>query len=153
MTFQKHDQGKVRFDLFPPKAIEAISEILTLGANKYAAGNWVRAPNWGRYYAALQRHLLAWWGGESNDAESGCSHLAHAGCCLVFLLEFERLGLSLDDRPKPSLPSPPNGDDATSLREEVARLRAELAQRDEAIENISDQNAILESELFALRRG
>ena len=38
------------------------------------------------------RHIFAWWGGEDKDPETGFSHLAHAACCLLFLMEFQRNG-------------------------------------------------------------
>lgn len=40
-----------------------------------------------RYFAAAMRHLWAWWTGEERDAETGESHLAHAACCVLFLLD------------------------------------------------------------------
>ena len=42
-----------------------------------------------RYYDAAMRHLYAWFNGEPKDIETGESHLAHAICCLLFLLWFE----------------------------------------------------------------
>ena len=35
---------------------------------------------------ACHRHLQAWWSGERLDKESGLPHLAHAVCCLLFLM-------------------------------------------------------------------
>jgi hypothetical protein len=90
--------SKPRLDLLPPAAMEAIAKVLTFGAGKYGDNNWARGARWGRYYAALLRHLLAWWRGEELDPETGLSHLAHAGCCLVFLLEYQRNGWGTDDR-------------------------------------------------------
>jgi hypothetical protein len=85
---RKFDGGKPQFGLTPPKALTAIVEILTFGAEKYEPGNWKRVPDaQRRYFDALQRHLWAWKDGEKNDPESGKNHLAHAGCCLMFLLE------------------------------------------------------------------
>jgi hypothetical protein len=78
--------------------MEAIAEVLTFGAAKYDDNNWCRGARWGRYYSALLRHLFAWWRGEDLDRETGLSHLAHAGCCLVFLMEYQRNGWGSDDR-------------------------------------------------------
>jgi hypothetical protein len=51
---------------------------------------WQKVPNAKeRYFAALMRHLTAWWDGERADPESGLHHLAHAGCCLLFLIWFD----------------------------------------------------------------
>lgn len=43
-----------------------------------------------RYFAASIRHLTAWYGGEENDDESGLSHLAHAMCCILFMMSIPR---------------------------------------------------------------
>ena len=43
--------------------------------------------------------------GEDKDPESGLSHLAHAACCIMFLLEFEKTHPELDDRYKPNVPT------------------------------------------------
>lgn len=84
---KKLDADKPRWDLLPWKATAAIVDVMTYGAKKYAPDNWKVVPDARRrYFAALQRHLVAWWHGERLDPESGLHHLAHAGCCLVFLL-------------------------------------------------------------------
>ena len=90
--------SKPRLELLPGAALEQIAEVLTFGAAKYDANNWCRGARWGRYYAALLRHLFAWWRAEDRDAETGLSHLAHAGCCLLFLMEYQRNGWGTDDR-------------------------------------------------------
>lgn len=87
MDGRKDDNGKLRYDLLPISAVEEIVKVLTFGAGKYADDNWQVVPGLeSRYYAALQRHLTAWRKGEMIDADSGLPHLAHAGCCLLFIL-------------------------------------------------------------------
>ena len=96
----KHDADKLRYDLVPPEALEEIVKILTLGAAKYTDRNWEKGINYGRVYGALMRHMQAFWRGEDKDIESGLSHLSHAGCCLFFLLTYERREMvEFDDRP------------------------------------------------------
>lgn len=86
----KHDGGKARWDLIPFRALEEIVLVLTYGANKYAPENWRKVPDARRrYIAALWRHVVRWACGERCDPESGLHHLAHAGCCILFLLAFE----------------------------------------------------------------
>jgi len=97
-TARRPVAAKTRLDLLPVGALRQIAEVLGYGAAKYSANNWARGTEWSRYYAALQRHLFAWWEGEDVDPETGASHLAHAGCCLLFLLEYERHGWGADDR-------------------------------------------------------
>lgn len=94
---RKFDSGKPRMSLIPPYAAESIAKVLTIGAEKYAPDNWkyVEGREW-RYMDALYRHLNAHMKGEKNDPESGLPHLAHAGCCLVFLLD-EQVRLSEKD--------------------------------------------------------
>lgn len=83
----KNDGGKTRWDLLPFGGIRQIASVLTFGAEKYAPEQWQRVPDARRrYFAAMMRHIDAWWGGEIVDPESGHHHLAHAGCCLLFLL-------------------------------------------------------------------
>jgi hypothetical protein len=68
----------------------AISDVLTYGAKKYDDHNWQVVPNGPqRYKAAMMRHILAHASGESVDSETGISHLAHAACCVMFMLELE----------------------------------------------------------------
>jgi len=92
---QKHDQGKARMDLIPFGPLEEIANVLTFGASKYSDNNWKHVENpVARYEAALLRHISAYKKGEMNDPETGLPHLAHAGCCLMFLMEFTTGSLS-----------------------------------------------------------
>lgn len=94
----KHDGGKPRMDLLPPEALREIAAVLAMGAEKYDAHNWRRGFAYSRLIAAALRHLFAWVGGENKDPESGKSHLAHAACCLMFLITFEQTRTGTDDR-------------------------------------------------------
>ena len=89
----KYDGEKPRWDLLPYKPVEAVVNVLTHGAQKYADDNWKQVPDARRrYFAAAQRHLTAWYEGEQTDPESGMNHLAHATCCALFLLWFDQNG-------------------------------------------------------------
>lgn len=96
----KYDQGKPRMDLIPPELMTEVAKILTFGAKKYEDRNWEKGMDWGRVYGALQRHLWAWWSGQDKDEETGESHLAHAGCCIAFLITYERRNIGEDTREK-----------------------------------------------------
>lgn len=86
----KKDHGKPMWDLLPMSSVRSIVGVLTFGAAKYAPEQWQQVPDARRrYFSAMMRHLDAWWGGEKTDTESGLPHLAHAGCCLLFLLWFD----------------------------------------------------------------
>lgn len=99
----KHDQGKLRYDLLPSEAVEEIIKVLMFGEQKYTSWNWSKGIKYSRVFAALMRHMWKWHRGETVDEESGLSHLAHAGCCLFFLLSYSlraaHLPETLDDRP------------------------------------------------------
>lgn len=96
----KHDGEKIRLELLPTRALEEIGKVLTFGAKKYDAWNWAKGFAWSRLIGATFRHLFAFARGEDRDPETGLSHLAHAGCCILFLLEHVLGGLGTDDRYK-----------------------------------------------------
>lgn len=87
---RKFDSGKIQYGLTPPHAFREVVNVLTIGAKKYAPNNWKYVENAReRYFDALQRHVWAWQMGEEIDDEYGTPHLAHAICCLLFLLEMD----------------------------------------------------------------
>jgi hypothetical protein len=96
----KHDTGKSRWELLPFDSIEEIAKVLDFGAKKYGDRNWELGFNWTRLVGSLLRHVSAWAMGQDKDPETGLSHLAHAGCNLLFLLTFELRSIGKDDRVK-----------------------------------------------------
>lgn len=88
----KFDSGKTDWSLMPFEAVEEINKVLEFGAKKYAAHNWTTGDGfrYTRVLNSLFRHLFAWSRGEDLDPESGLSHLAHAGCNIIFLLYYNR---------------------------------------------------------------
>lgn len=96
---RKDDGGKDPWHLAPFDAFRAIIKVLAFGAGKYAPRNWEQGMAWSRPYAALMRHLSAWWERDPHDPETRFSHLWHAGCCIVFLIAYEIRGIGTDDRP------------------------------------------------------
>lgn len=86
----KFDGGKRPWRLLPWKATGVVVDVLKFGAEKYSPDNWRKVPQAReRYFDAAIRHLEAWHGGEMMDPESGLHHLAHAACCVLFILELE----------------------------------------------------------------
>lgn len=86
----KQDQGKLRWSLLPKGVISSIIKVLEFGAAKYAVDNWRHVEDHERrYYDAAMRHIEAWRLKETNDPESKLPHLAHAVCCLMFLMWFD----------------------------------------------------------------
>lgn len=81
----KHDSGKLDYTLIPWDGMDDVVKVLDFGAKKYSRDNW-RKVGFHRYLCAAFRHLIAHSKGELNDPESGLPHLAHAGCCVLFML-------------------------------------------------------------------
>lgn len=94
----KHDSEKPDLSLISSIAITKVAEVMTFGKKKYSANNWRGGFAWTRPLAAALRHIFSYLGGEDKDPESGISHLAHAVCCLLMVLEFEETHKELDDR-------------------------------------------------------
>lgn len=89
----KYDQAKPRMSLMPEGVLNEMLAVLEYGAAKYSEDNWMVVPDaQTRYYDAAMRHIDAWWNCETKDSESGKSHLAHAMCCLSFLMWFDEHG-------------------------------------------------------------
>lgn len=96
-TGRKHDSNKPRYSLLPTGTVNQVIQVLEYGASdKYEVDNWQKIPDARRrFYDAAMRHIDAWWNGEINDLDkdgvkgSQLPHLAHAICCLLFLLWFD----------------------------------------------------------------
>ncbi len=97
------DEGKLRLDLVPPEAIEAIARVAgqACETGKYPERNWEKGMEWTRQYASAQRHLLKWMKGEDNDLDTGLPHLEHALWRIAALITYARRRIGEDDRPEP----------------------------------------------------
>ena len=97
---RKDDSNKPRYSLLPTGTINQVVQVLEYGASdKYEVDNWQKIPDARRrFYDAAMRHIDAWWNGEIIDIDkdgvkgSQLPHLAHAICCLLFLLWFDNKG-------------------------------------------------------------
>ena len=70
------------------RALEAVVDVGTMGARKYARGNWQFVTNGHeRYTDAMMRHLLAESHTEGYDDESGMLHAAHVAWNALARLE------------------------------------------------------------------
>ena len=94
----KQDGAKPSMSLLDRTALEQIVKVLDFGANKYDAHNWRKGIRYTRLIDAMLRHIHAYNDGENLDPESGLSHMAHVGCCVMFLLWMEQNRQDLDDR-------------------------------------------------------
>lgn len=77
----KLDSGKNRLGLVLlafSRALEAVGEVGTYGANKYTDNGWIEVPNGvARYTDAMLRHLLKEAKGELKDMDTELLHAAH----------------------------------------------------------------------------
>lgn len=94
----KLDNGKAPMSLLDRHALEQIAMVLKFGAAKYERDNWRKGISYTRLTDAALRHIFAFVDGEDKDPESNLSHIAHAGCCILFLLRMIRDRRDLDDR-------------------------------------------------------
>lgn len=87
---RKYDSNKPRYSLLPENTVLNVVQVLEYGAIKYEVNNWQKVPDARtRYYDAAMRHIDDWWNGSEIDEESSLPHLAHAMCCLLFLMWFD----------------------------------------------------------------
>lgn len=90
---RKYDSGKPEYALVPLRSLEEMTKVLTIGRKKYEKNNWTYVDDAQyRYFNAAMRHILAWQSGEKSDSETGLNHLAHAMCCISFMLERDIVG-------------------------------------------------------------
>ena len=89
----KELKGKLPWELLPWWAVEEVMRVIDYGAKKYSPDNWRKVtPLRPIYLAAAMRHIVSFAKGQEEDPESGLHHLAHAACCLLFILEDWRRG-------------------------------------------------------------
>ena len=78
----KLDQGKNRLGLVIngfSRALQAVGEVGTYGANKYTDNGWMEVQDGvNRYTDAMYRHLLKEAAGEQKDPDTDLLHAAHA---------------------------------------------------------------------------
>lgn len=101
MGFKKNDQKKLKWNLSPIEALEEVVKVLEFGAERYGAKNWLENSSevqWSRYMNALERHFVKFKKGQDYDEESNLLELAHLATNSLMLLQYQLLGLGIDDR-------------------------------------------------------
>lgn len=99
----RFNEGKVRWDLIDPTAVEGVAKVLAFGTEKYTAENWRKGLSWKSTLRSLESHLQALKRGEDIDPESGLPHIDHLGCNWMFFSNYQKLGIGEDDRVKTSV--------------------------------------------------
>lgn len=94
----KHDSDKPDLSMVSLELVEAVARVRMFGAKKYSRDNWKKGFKVTRSLAASLRHIFAFLSGQTNDPESGESHLAHAVCCLEHAIYDMKHHPANDDR-------------------------------------------------------
>lgn len=77
-----------RYDLIPTVPLDLLARLYGRGAEKYDDHNWAKGYNWSLSFAAMQRHVWAFWAGEDVDEEMGLPHTVCAAFHLFALTHF-----------------------------------------------------------------
>jgi hypothetical protein len=93
-------QKPQRMDLLPWDALQWIAEHYDIGAAKYEDRNWERGYAYSLSFAAMMRHIAAWWQGEDIDTETGSNHLQAAAFHMLALCAYTLRSTGTDDRPR-----------------------------------------------------
>lgn len=98
-----------RYDLIPVEALRTMAQLYGKGAAKYSEHNWRKGYEWSKSYAALQRHVNQFWGGEDIDDEMQLPHLAGVVFHAFTLMTFMQEQPGFDDRFKAAMLEPTEG--------------------------------------------
>lgn len=105
----RFNEGKTRFDLLEPYAIEQLAKIFTKGAEKYAPNNWLKGMPWMDVIASLKRHLNKFEQGEDFDNESQLLHMAHVAWNALAIVSYYKHRPEFDNRSHSYLKRPKIG--------------------------------------------
>ncbi len=94
----RFNEGKLRYDLLEPYAIEQLTKIFTMGAQKYAPHNWLKGIPWMSMVASLERHLAEFKKGVDFDEESKLLHMAHVAWNAMAIVSYYKHRPEFDDR-------------------------------------------------------
>jgi len=94
----RYNQNKPKWSLVDFKSLEPMVKVLEYGAKKYTHENWKKGLPTKDVCESLLRHVFAYMEGEDIDNESGCTHLGHAMCNLMFLEYVMRVKPEFDNR-------------------------------------------------------
>ncbi len=101
MKAKTYDEGKPPLANLPPAGIRAVANVQAYGHKKYRNfNNYRKGMEVSRNLSCAMRHIMAFMDGENMDPESHESHLAHAACRLMFVLQNQHDGTMIDDRYK-----------------------------------------------------
>lgn len=86
--------GKLQMSLLPHDELQRVLKRYKDGADKYGANNWKEGMPLSVYYDSAQRHMQAWWSGDTSE-----DHAAAVIWNMMGAMWTEKNKDSLDDRP------------------------------------------------------
>ena len=101
---KRNDTGKPKLHLLSYEALEEVAHVLEYGAEKYGDFNWRKGIKYTRNLNSALRHVFQFLSNAGQDPDTNRSHLAHAICNLMFVLEddvqadYNGMTSPLDDR-------------------------------------------------------
>lgn len=99
MSALTYDDGKPPLANLPPEGIRAVAMVQAYGHRKYRDyNNYRKGMEVSRNLSCAMRHIMAYMDGEDLDPESMESHLAHAACRCMFVIQNLKDGVAVDDR-------------------------------------------------------
>lgn len=94
-----YDDGKPPLAHLPWDALREVALVQAYGHSKYKDySNYRKGMEGSRNISCAMRHLASYMEGQTLDTESHRSHLAHAACRILFVLQNEADGTLIDDR-------------------------------------------------------
>ena len=98
----RFNDGKVEWSLVDFKSIEPLARVLEFGAQKYARNNWKKGMDVTKMMESLLRHAFSFLSGETEDQESGITHIGHIMCNCMFIQYMMDNKPERDDRERTS---------------------------------------------------
>lgn len=96
----RYNHGKLQWSMVDFKSLEGMVRVLEMGAEKYSKDNWKLGMPVTQVCESLLRHLFSFMSGETNDQESGQSHMSHVMVNAMFIEYIMREKSQFDDRKK-----------------------------------------------------
>lgn len=126
----RYNNGKLRYDLLEPFALQELVRVFTKGAEKYEDNNWLKGMQWNKVLASLKRHIAAFEQGEDFDPELGTYHMANAAWNCMALLSYYKHYPQGDNRLHNQLEKPRIGLDIDEVIADWLGLWCEYHQED-----------------------
>ena len=114
MIGKKQERGKPPLDMVPSALVEGAARAFAHGEQKHGRWQWYSVRNevsWSTWFAALLRHLFAWFWSEDVDKDSGLNHLDCAAAELAMLMHIVKNNQGQDNRPFVAYPDTGTNDE------------------------------------------